>query len=257
MENHMKVDLFSIGPFTVHSYGLMIAIGMIAAFFTTEYSAKRAGLNPEPVFSLGFVGIAGGLIGAKVLFWITDIKNIIANPSAILDIGNGFVVYGGIVGGILAGYIFCRIKKLSFIKYLDAATPTIALAQGFGRIGCFLAGCCYGAPTDAWYGIVFKNSTYAPNGVSLIPSQLIYSGADFLNFIILSVLTKKLKGDGKISSLYLIFYSVGRFLLEYIRGDVERGNVGIFSTSQFISLFVMVLGIVMYVLASKKKFEKE
>ena len=143
------------------------------------------GIDPEPIFSLGIWGVIGGILGAKILFWITELPSIIKDPSLLLDIAQGFVVYGGIIGGILAAIVYCRIKKLKFLPYLDAAAPTIALAQGFGRIGCLMAGCCYGKETDAWYGIVFPSGSNAPAGISLIPSQPIYSAANFLSFAIL------------------------------------------------------------------------
>ena len=105
--------------------------------------------------------------------------------------------------------------------------PSVALAQGFGRIGCFLAGCCYGEETDSPIGIVFHESAYAPNGVNLIPTQLISSGLDFLHFLVLIWLARRVKADGQVAGCYLIFYSVGRFILEFFRGDMIRGNVGV------------------------------
>ncbi len=128
--------------------------------------------------------------------------------------------------------------------------PSIALAQGFGRIGCFLSGCCYGLETNCALGIVFHNSEYAPNGVRLIPTQLISSGLDFLHCFLLLFYAKRKKADGQVAALYLICYSIGRFILEYFRGDLVRGNVGRFSTSQFISIFLFIIGIVFFVVLS-------
>ena len=139
--------------------------------------------------------------------------------------------------------------------------PEVAIAQGFGRIGCFLAGCCYGRETDAAWGITFPADSMAPSGVKLIPTQLMSAVGDFVIaavlIVVADVLVKKIKlVSGDIGCLYVWMYGIGRFFIEFLRNDF-RGSVGPFSTSQFISLFVMVLGIVMYVLASKKKFEKE
>lgn len=243
----MKNELFSIGPFTVYGYGLMIAIGIIAAYLTGEYRAKKYKLDPEQIFSIVIWAVLGGFVGAKLLYILTRIKEIIADPKILLEAANGFVVYGGIIGGILTAMLYCRIKKLPFLKYFDLLIPSVALAQGFGRIGCFLAGCCYGQETGLPIGIVFHDSAYAPNGVSLLPTQLISSGLDFLHFFVLIWFAKRKKGDGQVAGLYLVFYSVGRFILEFFRGDLIRGNVGTLSTSQFISIFVCIAGVVLLI----------
>ena len=131
--------------------------------------------------------------------------------------------------------------------------PSVALALGFGRIGCFLAGCCYGKETNSAFHIIFHDSAYAPNNVPLIPTQLISSGLDFLNCIFLMWFAGKKKGDGQVAGLYLVCYSVGRFVLEFFRGDLERGNVGSLSTSQFIAIFTAIAGVVLFFWFGKKK----
>ena len=148
----MKNELLTIGNITIYGYGLMIAIGVISAYLMSEFRAKRNGLDENHIFPLLIWGVLSGIIGAKLLYYITIIDEIIADPSLVIkNISDGFVVYGGIIAGILAGYIYCRVKKLEFWKYLDIVVPSIALAQGFGRIGCFLAGCCYGRETTSWF----------------------------------------------------------------------------------------------------------
>lgn len=251
----MKNELFHIGPVTVYGYGLMIAIGVIMAYVTAEYRGKKKGINPDILFTFTIWSLLGGILGAKVLYVLTDLKGIIANPKSLLDIGNGFVVYGGIIGGIITAWVFCRVKKLDHWQYFDLALPSVALAQGFGRIGCFLAGCCYGQETHSAFGITFHDSAYAPNGISLVPTQLISSGLNFLHFAVLIWIGRKYKKGGVVTACYLIFYSVGRFVLEMFRGDLERGSVGSLSTSQFISLFIVAVGIVLLVLRLKGKEE--
>ena len=241
----MKNELFSIGPFTVYGYGLMIAIGILAAYVTAEYRAKKHGLDPDKIFYLVIWAVVGGFAGAKVLYFLTRLKDIMENPRVLLDLADGFVVYGGIIGGIFSAMAYCKIKKMPFLKYFDLVMPSVALAQGFGRIGCFLAGCCYGRETDSALGIVFHNSSYAPNGVKLLPTQLISSGLDFMLCIVLILLDRKKKGDGQIAGAYLVLYSIGRFILEFYRGDLIRGNVGALTTSQFIAIFVAMAGVVM------------
>ena len=241
----MKNELLSIGPFTIHGYGLMIGIGVIAAYLTAEYRARNLRLDADQVFSLLIWCLVFGGLGSKLLFCLTMLDVIIADPSYLLhSLANGWVVYGGLIGGVLGGFLFCRYKKINFLSYFDLALPSVALAQGFGRIGCFLAGCCYGRPTDSPIGITFTNSAYAPNGISLIPTQLISSGLDFLHFFVLLYIARHKKAEGQVGGFYLIFYSIGRFILEYFRGDMERGSVGELSTSQFIAIFTLIAGIV-------------
>lgn len=249
----MKNDLFTIGGLTIHGYGLMIGLGIIAAYFLTEYRANKKGMDSDVLVSIAIWGVAGGLIGAKLLYYITIFDQILEDPGKLLDLGDGFVVYGGIIGGVLGGYVLSRIKKLPFLRYADLVMPSVALAQGFGRIGCFLAGCCYGLPSDGPLAIVFTQSDFAPNGIPLVPTQLISSGLDFLHCALLIWASTKFKSDGCVAALYLICYSAGRFVLEFFRGDLIRGAVGSLSTSQFISIFIFAAGIMMLVFCLKQK----
>lgn len=244
----MHNELFSIGPFTIHAYGVMIAIGVLAAYLITMYRAERLNINSSPIDMMAVLIFLGGISGAKVLYWLTQIKNIIRDPKILLNITDGFVVYGGIIGGILIVYLYCRKKQLEFLEYFDLIIPSVALAQGFGRIGCFMAGCCYGMETTSTFGVVFPSSSLAPGGVRLIPTQLISSGLDFLLFGILIFYEKRKKADGQVAALYLILYSAGRFILEFFRGDLVRGSIGILSTSQFISIFLFIIGCGMFIL---------
>jgi len=244
----MKNELLKIGPITIYGYGLMIAIGAISAYLVTEYRAKRKGMQYELIFSLFWWCLIGGILGAKLLYLITQIGSIIENPKLLLDVFEGFVVYGGIIGGIFAGYLFVRRHKLNFLEYFDLVMPQIALAQGFGRIGCFLAGCCYGHETESPFHIIFHESDYAPNNIPLIPTQPISSLLNFLNFTVLILISKRVKASGQVAGFYLVFYSAGRFIIEFFRGDLERGNVGALSTSQFISIITFLIGIAIVII---------
>ena len=248
----MKNNLLTLGPLTVHGYGLMITIGVLAAYFVAEARAEKYGVKKDSVYSLVIWCAVGGILGAKLLYLITKIPDIIKNPSILLDVKNGFVVYGGIIGGIFCGYLYTRRTKQDFLTVFDLTMPSVALGQAFGRIGCFLAGCCYGRETSSKFHIIFHNSDFAPNNVALIPTQLISSGLDFLNFIVLIFFARKSKAKGQVAALYLMFYSAGRFVLEMYRGDVERGHVGVLSTSQFIAIFLEAIGIVLLVVCHKK-----
>lgn len=253
----MKNELLTIGPLTIYGYGLMIALGVIAAYATAEYRARKLNLNYEQVFYLVIWCLLGGFASAKLLFWITEWKSILENPAFILHtLNDGFVVFGGIIGGILSGYLYCKIKKLEFLEYFDLMMPSIALAQGFGRIGCLLAGCCYGRETDSALSITFRESEFAPNGVALVPTQIYSSLLDFAHFFLLLYVARHKKADGQVAACYLIFYSIGRFVLEFFRGDLARGSVGALSTSQFIAIFTGAAGAALMVMAGKRKNKK-
>lgn len=241
----MKIDLFSIGKFTIHGYGLMIAIGILCCVAMASYRAKKNGLDQEAIVDIGIYGVIGGFLGAKILYVIVEFKTFIKDPKTVLG-SEGFVVYGGIIAGFLTAIVYCRIKKLYFLEYFDLAVASISMAQGFGRIGCFLAGCCYGVETEGPLAVIFTDSQFAPNGVALVPTQLYSSVFDFLNFAVLCLLARKNKVSGRISALYLIIYSVGRFIIEFFRGDLIRGQVGTLSTSQFIAIFVIIFGIALF-----------
>ncbi len=250
----MKSDLFKIGSITVHGYGLMIAVGIIVAYIVCEYRVKKRGENPDTAFNLALCALISGIVGAKLLFYIVEIKSIIQDPSILLDIANGFVVYGGIIAGVLACYLYCRIKKLDWLKWFDLVMPEIALAQGFGRLGCLLAGCCYGVETTSAIHIVFTDSPIAPNFVKLVPTQIFSSAANFMNFFVLVfIIPHIVKKKGSVTAFFLIFYSAGRFIIEFFRGDLERGAVGVLSTSQFISIFVFAGAVALLLVVLKMK----
>ena len=240
----MYNDLFSVGSFTVHGYGLMIAVGVLAAVLLATYRAKKRGMSDDIVYGIGVTVLLAGFLGAKLLYCLLDIGTFLKNPLSMLS-GSGFVVYGGIVAGALAAIIYCRVKKVRFLPYLDLVAPSVAIAQGFGRIGCFLAGCCYGRETTAWFGVVFPENSIAPGGIPLIPTQLFSSAGDFVIASLLLFYAQKKRPDGKVGGLYLILYSVGRFLIEFLRNDY-RGSIGVLSTSQFIAILTLALGAILF-----------
>lgn len=244
----MHNELFSIGPFTVYMYGLMIAIGVVAAYLSAAHFAKKQGLDAEKILDLVIWCLISGFLGSKILYCLTILPELVKDPASVVrNLGDGWVVYGGILGGILGASLFCKKYKLDARKYFDIGLPSVALAQGFGRIGCFFAGCCYGARTSLPIGITFHNSDFAPNGVSLLPTQLISSVLDFLLFAVLVRVLKRKKADGQVAALYLLLYSAGRFVLEFFRGDLGRGSVGALSTSQFISVFTFAAGLILFI----------
>lgn len=252
----MKPILFSIGSLDVYGYGLMYALSLIVGLFLAEYRAKKYGLDKDFLFNLGLFSILIGVLGAKLLHLITVFDMLIADFWTTLknSISEGFVVYGGIIAAILFALFYCKKKKKNFLQYFDLAAPSIALGQAIGRIGCLFSGCCYGKEMDTWFSITFPEGAYAPAGVPLFPSQIISTILNLINFIILLIAYRKFKTVGKTAALYLINYGVGRFVIEFFRADY-RGEVGIFSTSQFISLFVVAIGLVLMFYKRKSKTE--
>lgn len=230
----MHNEIITIGHVTIYGYGLMIGIGVILAMLIGDKRAGKRGLNGELVYGLTITVVVLGFMAAKVLFIITNWSDFIKAPLEYIS-SEGFVVYGGLIGGILAALGYCRLKGQNGFDYIDLMTPSIAIAQGCGRIGCLLAGCCYGRETDSPLGIVFTHSAFAPNNVRLIPTQIIMSVGDFVIAGILLWYSSKSRKRGQTTILWLLLYSIGRFFIEFLRADY-RGNIGILSTSQFIAV---------------------
>lgn len=239
----MYNDLFSIGPITIHGYGFMIGLGVVVAVLVSMYRAKKKGLDQETILDIAIISVITGFLGAKLLFIIVEWKALLENPKQVLG-ASGFVVYGGIIAAVIADMIYFKIKKLNPWEYVDLCIPQVAVAQGIGRIGCFLAGCCYGAPTNLPIGVIFPNHVMPAHlqGVKVLPTQLFSSAGDLVIAGILYLLTGKAKHKGDIGAFYMILYGVGRFAIEFFRSDY-RGNVGFLSTSQFISIFIVAAGV--------------
>lgn len=248
----MRPVLFSIFGIKIYGYGTMIAIGILSALLLVGKRAKEKNYDEDSVLNMSIITIISGVAGGKLLYLITDIRNIIQYPEVLKDFGAGFVIYGAIIGGALAIFYYSKKKKWNVLKTFDIIIPAIALAQGFGRIGCFLAGCCYGRATNLPIGVVFNKSLFAPEGIMRHPTQIYSSIFDFLLFIFLMFYSKKERKDGRVFSMYIVLYSIGRFIVEFLRDD-PRGNVGMLSTSQFISIFTLILGIILYNLDKIKK----
>ena len=253
----MKPILFSIGSLNIYGYGLMIALAVVAAVAVAMVRAKYVyKTDPDLLFNAGIIGIIAGLIGAKLTFWIVEIKSVIANPKMLLDLGGGFVVYGGIILGILVPVLYLKlIKKQRALPLLDLAMPAISLGQAIGRVGCLLSGCCYGAaaPEGAWYAITFPAGAECPVGVGLYPTQIMSSVGNLLLCVFLIIYTRRERFAGEVLTFYMMLYAIGRFVVEIFRND-PRGNVGALSTSQFISIFMLAGGIVLWIILKKKNY---
>ncbi len=249
-EEKMINDI-QIGPITLHLYGILVAVGYLSAFLISERRAKKRGMDTDILYGIFWCAVIGGAVGSKLLYFTVNISDILKNPSILWNFQNGWVVYGGIIGGVLTSILYCRYKHADFVQYLDLVLPAVAFAQGCGRIGCFFAGCCYGRETDSILHIQYWQSEYAPNGVKLIPTQIYSSIGDFVMAFALMAYAKRKPAKGKVAASYCILYSIGRFVIEIFRNDY-RGEWGILSTSQIISIFILILGIGMFVLAGKR-----
>ncbi len=249
----MHNELFSIGPVTIYGYGLMIGIGVLVCIWMGMYRARKYGMKEDAVLDIAIFGLIAGFFGAKLLYVIVEWKRFLQDPLSVLG-SEGFVVYGGIIMGVLAAILYCKKKNLVFLAYFDLLSASIAVAQGFGRIGCFLAGCCYGRETDSALGVVFPAGGLAPAGVKLLPTQLFSSAGDFGIMLALLWHFKRRKHVGDTGFVYMLLYGVGRFLIEMLRND-NRGGVGALSTSQFISIFIVAAAVLL--LLYNKKYGKK
>ena len=243
----MRNELLHVGPFTVYGYGFMIALGILTGWALAQYRSRRQGLDQEFLLSFIFWAVIGGFGGAKLMFWIVNLPQIVREPSFFVDtLLDGFVVMGGLFLGILTAWLFCRKRGEPFLPWFDFLMPEVGIAQAFGRLGCFLAGCCYGKETTGPFYVEFSESVYAPNHVHLVPTQLISSGLNLANALICLAVSGKVR-SGQVAALYLMNYSFGRFFLEFWRGDLERGFIGPLSTSQALSCILFGAGLLLWI----------
>lgn len=255
---------FHIGPLFIGSYGIFALIGIMAACpLGIYYYKKRTGDDISMILMYLWSGL-GVFLGMHLLFGITNISywGKLLEAESLADflkrfgaIFGGSVFYGGLLGGLLAGYLAIRRMKMPADIATDCAAPFIALLHGISRIGCFFAGCCYGVEWE--HGFTYHDSIVeSANGVPRFPVQLFEAGFEFLlagalwALLIRSMKTGKLQGS--LLALYLLIYPVGRFILEFLRGDEYRGFIFGISTSQFISIFVFLFALI-YLVTRKIK----
>jgi phosphatidylglycerol:prolipoprotein diacylglycerol transferase len=251
----MYPELFRIGDFPITTYGIWLAIGMLLGLFAASRLGARDGLPRERIYDLGLWVLIGGLIGSKILMFFVE-ENV--QLFSLDFLRSGGVYYGGLIGGFLAVVILVRFYKLPFWKVADAFAPALALGQAFGRQGCFAAGCCWGKPTDLFWGVHFTDAgheytgvpIHGPSGSDLFlhPTQLIESFVMLAVFGLLVWLHRHKKFDGQVLIAYGIIYSIFRFSIEFIRDDPRGDLFGLttmtgLSTSQLVSLIVAAASI--------------
>jgi phosphatidylglycerol:prolipoprotein diacylglycerol transferase len=253
----MYPRLFELGPITVYTYGVLLAAAYLLGLKLAMVRAKARGLDANRVLDLGIYIIISALIGAKLLLFVTDFKAFTANPRELLTLArSGGVFYGGLILAVIVALVYIRKAGLPLWTTTDVFAPGIALGHVVGRFGCLFAGCCFGKPTTLPWGITFTDPFAATNvgtplGVALHPTQIYEAGAEALILAVLLLTERKGRGfAGRTFWLYMLLYAISRFIIEFYRGD-ERGTVGMFSTSQFISILLAPLAVGMLVYLSR------
>lgn len=249
----MHPILFSVGDWPVYSYGVLLAAAYLIGLQLGVVRARRAGVDPARIMDLGIYLIIAALVGAKLMLIAVDWEYFRAQPRELLSLVRaGGVFYGGLIAAVAVGLWLVRRYKLPPWSTADLMAPGIALGHVVGRLGCLMAGCCYGRPTDVAWAITFTDPLAATNvgtplGIPLHPTQLYDAGAELVILGLLLVTERKGRPfAGRTFWMYMLLYGVSRFVIEFYRGDANRGTVlaGL-STSQFVSLLLVPASLLM------------
>jgi phosphatidylglycerol---prolipoprotein diacylglyceryl transferase len=245
--------LFNVGDWPVYSYGVLLAAAYLIGLQLAVVRARRVGVDPAKVMDLGIYLIIAALVGAKLMLIAVDFDYFRQQPRELLSLVRaGGVFYGGLIAAVAVGFFLVRRYKLNIWSTGDLMAPGIALGHVVGRLGCLFAGCCYGRPTDVAWAITFTNpianaNVGTPLNIPLHPTQLYDAGAELLILGVLLLTERKGKPfAGRTFWMYIGLYAISRFIIEYFRGDIQRGTVfGDMSTSQFVSLLLVPAALVM------------
>ena len=248
----------AVGPIAVYTYGVLLAAAYLLGLQLAIHRSRKAGLDAGRVLDLGVYLVIAALVGAKLLLVGVNFDYFRSNPAEMLVLArSGGVFYGGLIAATLVAFWYIRRHSLPLWTTCDMFAPGIALGHVIGRLGCLAAGCCFGLPTTKPWGITFHDPFAAlnvgtPLNVPLHPTQLYEAGAELL--ILLFLLFTERRGRpfaGRTFWFYMLLYAISRFIIEFYRGD-ERGMIMGFSTSQFISLILAPLSVVMLVVLSRR-----
>jgi phosphatidylglycerol:prolipoprotein diacylglycerol transferase len=250
--------LFEIGGFPVYTYGLLLAAAYLLGLQFALVRARKRGLDPNRVMDLGIWIIVSALLGAKLLLLIVEFDKFSGDPRELLNLArSGGVFYGGLIAAVGVALWYLRRHRMPMWTVTDVFAPGIALGHVVGRLGCLFAGCCFGRPTNVPWAITFHSEFAARNvgtplGIPLHPTQLYEAGAEFIILLIL-LATERRGGyfSGRTFWTYMLLYGISRFIIEFYRYD-PRGMVGIFSTSQFVSLLIVPLSLIMLFVLSRR-----
>ncbi len=246
----MKPILYELGSITIYSYGLFMALGILAATIWLVQKVKKEGKSTEFIFDCVLIGVVLGILGARLFFvFLYERSYYLANPLQILNLQQGgLAFYGGFVLGLVGILFYLYRKGISVTYFLDLAAPATALGYAIARLGCFMRGCCYGKPTTVTWGVVFP----IVDGLKRHPTQLYSVLAGLIIFIILVWIMKRgARFPGQIFSLFLIFYGISRAVIEFYRENVQLSGGPI--EAVLAALFLAVIGGLCYYLLSRKE----
>jgi phosphatidylglycerol:prolipoprotein diacylglycerol transferase len=253
-------NIFShvIGPLTVYTYGVLLAAAYLLGLQLAIHRARKAGLDSGRVLDLGVYLVIAALVGAKVLLLAVNYSYFRTHPAEMFVLArSGGVFYGGLIGATIVAFWYIRRHALPLWTTCDMFAPGIALGHVIGRLGCLAAGCCYGIPTTRPWGITFRDPFAAlnvgtPLNVPLHPTQLYEAGAELLILIWLLAIERRGRPfPGRTFWGYMLLYAISRFIIEFYRGD-ERGIIMGVSTSQFISLILAPVSVIMLIVLSRR-----
>ena len=246
------------GPLTLYTYGVLLAAAYVLGLKLAMVRGAKVGLDQARVLDLGIYIIISALVGAKLLLLFLDYRTFVSSPQAFLTLVRaGGVFYGGLILAVTVALVYIRRAGLPLWTTCDVFAPGIALGHVVGRFGCFFAGCCYGKETSVPWAITFTNpvaaeNTGTPLNVPLHPTQIYEAGAEFLILgILLATERKGRPYPGRTFWLYMLLYAASRYIIEMYRGD-PRGIIMGFSTSQFISVILAPLAVIMLVYLSRQ-----
>lgn len=247
----MHPVLFELGSITIYTYGVCIGLGAISGVYYLAWQGKKQfGVTLDQTNNLFLLLVTGGVVGGKLFLIFEDPSRYLMHPKELLT-GSGFVFYGSLLTCIPIMLWFFRKHKLPLWSMLDIMAIVTCILHYWGRIGCFMAGCCYGIPTDSIFGVIFTSPVCQaePLNTPLHPTQLYEAAWIFTILMALLWLKNRKQFEGQLFLIYLMAYAAGRAVLEVFRGDLERGFVirDILSISQFISLLLIAGALYFYV----------
>lgn len=245
--------VLQFGPITLYTYGLFVAAGFLASLALASRDAIRRGMDPRVFQDLGFVILVSALVGARLFYVLVEWEHFTQNPFQFFQIWKGgLVFYGGFAGAGLGALWYIHRRGLPLWPTGDVLTSVLPLGQALGRLGCFFAGCCYGAECELPWAITFSDpKSLAPLGVALHPTQLYSAVASLGIFAVLWFgVRPRQRFDGQLLGLYLVLYPVARFIVELFRDD-PRGALGPLSTSQTLGIPLFLFGL--WILWSRRK----
>ncbi|PWB78117.1 MAG: prolipoprotein diacylglyceryl transferase [Holophagae bacterium] len=257
----MHPILIDLGFFQVPSYGVLVATGVLLGLLTLKRRADRAGLDGTRLVDVGLWLVIWALVGAKGLLVLVELPRYLRDPGELIGLVRaGGVFLGGFAAAVVAGVALFRRYRLPVLATMDVFVPSVALGQAIGRVGCLLAGCCWGSRCDLPWAVTYTDPVAAANvgtplHIPLHPYPAYEALFNFVVFLGLELLYRRRPAPGRVFATYLLVYGGGRFLLEWARGDAARGFVlgGALSTSQLIAVLMVILGAALHLWIARRR----